>query len=57
MKQTEVVALAAETGLHWNTVYKWSRDPGSVSAGVRYALKSAAYNLEIELPEGSVALP
>ena len=40
--------IAAETGLHWNTVYKWSRDPSSVSVATLYAIKSAAEKLGID---------
>ncbi len=47
----EINALAAETELHWNTVYKWSKDPGSVSQASRYALRAAAEKLGIELGE------
>lgn len=51
MKTRDLNALAAETNLHWNTVYKWTRDPESVGAGSQYALTAAAEKLGIELSE------
>ncbi len=48
MTSKEVTALAAETGFHWNTCYKWSRDNESVASGTGYALKDAAEKLGLE---------
>ena len=53
MTSQEVTALAAETGLHWNTCYKWSRDNSSVAAGAKYALKAASEKLGIEVGDDS----
>lgn len=54
MNQRQLNEIAIETGLHWNTVYKWSRDPERVSAGVSYAIKAAAEKLGIELGDADV---
>lgn len=53
MHQRDLNAIAIETELHWNTVYKWSRNPERVSVAVRYAVRAAAKKLKIELPESA----
>ena len=50
MSKQQIVALAAETGVHAVTVERWSYG-GPVGAGTDYALKAACAKLRIPTPK------